>query len=622
VECPFEEGVPTVLLADTSNPDEEWQRKRWPHFPELARRLRERGFQVGLIGGPTEAEAFGRADWPDGVVNLLGKHAIAETTYLIQKAGLLIANDSGPAHMAAAVGAETYVLFGPTLEAKNLPAGPRVHLLASEVGCRPCQYLPSWQDCTRRVCMEGISVERVLEAVLAADRPTASRAEGEQGERAPVAADVGGQLRIDLGCGRYKRNGFVGVDLDPDSAADTVCDVTEGLPFETDSVDYVAADNLLEHIGERFSDVMNEIWRVCKPGGTVEITVPLFPSQKAVSDPTHRRYFTEETFAYFDCRSSRWQSFGSSYGFKPFLILKRNKLAGELEVIMTPHKAPARRTAAPPADGPKPRVWFLSHNQPGAGGGENAMHHVANGLARAGYDVTVSFNSQPFIHDLPVEPPADAAYEVRWIEGPEIEAFHRASARALAELSDRVDVCLPLWRAASTGLMQACREHHRFGDPLRAALAEATLRSEPGRVRHPERLRRDLLLPLQGTRPELREPLRLLREACRPAEGADDPVRGPGQVEGAQDQLLAGRHRRRPRRRRHAFADRLAGAGRARPPAGLAQSCGAGPDARGVSPVHPALELRGLQPGRHRGDGRRAAPDNDSGRGHPLDHHP
>ncbi|MCK4284319.1 MAG: glycosyltransferase, partial [Candidatus Brocadiae bacterium] len=443
-----------ALLADTSNPDPEWQKKRWPYFRQLAGRLLERGFQVGLIGGPMEAQAFEPSDWPPGVIALMGKYSIPQTAYLIEQADLLVANDSGPAHLSGAVGTEAYVIFGPTLESKNLPLGADVHLIKSDVGCRPCQYLESWAQCRRHTCIEGITVEQVLDAIQGHGAPA-----GSLPAPVPVAAAKRdeGLVKVDLGCGRFKRKGHIGIDRDPHSDADIICDVTRGIPLATDCVDYLVADNLLEHIGDGLVCLMNEIWRVCKPGADVEVVVPLFPSKKALWDPTHCRYFTEETFTYFDVTSARWEESGSSYGFKPFQVLAKRKLDGELEVTLRPDKSSIAVRSIGGADVGKPRVCFASHNQPGAAGAEKVIHNVANGLARRGHDVTVFYNETPFIHSQPVEVPADTRYKVNWVNGPDLPAFQRALSRAIAEHAPGMDVCLPLWRATSAELIRACQ---------------------------------------------------------------------------------------------------------------------------------------------------------------------
>ncbi len=164
-EWPFEPDRPVVLLADTTNPDPSWRRKRWPHFRALAEALLAEGRQVGLIGGRAEAERFDAADWPEGVRSLLGTCSLPQTACLIRRADCLVANDSGPAHLGGAVGAFTVVLFGATREAKNRPLGPRVRVLTAGVDCRPCQYTVRWPACKRFRCMDGISVARVTDCI-------------------------------------------------------------------------------------------------------------------------------------------------------------------------------------------------------------------------------------------------------------------------------------------------------------------------------------------------------------------------------------------------------------------------------------------------------------------------
>lgn len=454
VPLPFCGDGKVALLADTSNPDPEWQKKRWPYFRQLAGRLLERGFQVGLIGGPMEAQAFEPSDWPPGVIALMGKYSIPQTAYLIEQADLLIANDSGPAHLSGAVGTEAYVIFGPTLESKNLPLGPDVHVIKSDVGCRPCQYLESWAECRRHTCIEGITVEQVLDAIQGHEAPASPLSVSVP--VAPARRDQG-LVKVDLGCGRFKRKGHVGIDKDPHSDADIICDVTRGIPLATDSVDYLVADNLLEHVGDGLVCLMNEIWRVCKPGADVEMTVPLLPSAKAVADPTDSRHFTADTFACFDPQSAKWRPCGASSGLKPFRVLSSHKLAGEVEVVLTPDKAThLPQPIARDRDG-SPSVCFMSHNQPGAGGAEKAMHEVANRLVECGHQVTVLYNERPFIHSLPVEAPPDARYRIQWVEGADLGAFHRAAARAVADGTIEADICLPLWRATCSELIDECR---------------------------------------------------------------------------------------------------------------------------------------------------------------------
>lgn len=109
-------------------------------------------------------------------------------------------------------------------------------------------------------------------------------------------------IRIDLGCGSNKKPGFIGIDKYMESGiTDVITDLDvlgATLPYKDDSVSEIYASHFLEHIHNIFP-LMNECFRVLKPGGKFEIVVPLAESPMAFGDPTHVRFFTGETFHYF-----------------------------------------------------------------------------------------------------------------------------------------------------------------------------------------------------------------------------------------------------------------------------------------------------------------------------------
>ncbi|HEY6000915.1 MAG TPA: glycosyltransferase family 9 protein, partial [bacterium] len=81
-------------------------------------------------------------------------------------AGIVIANDSGPAHIAAAVGAPVVALFGPTHEAFGFaPRGERVRVVSRDRPCRPCS-VHGGTRCPRghRACLDDIAPAQVLAA--------------------------------------------------------------------------------------------------------------------------------------------------------------------------------------------------------------------------------------------------------------------------------------------------------------------------------------------------------------------------------------------------------------------------------------------------------------------------
>ncbi len=109
------------------------------------------------------------------------------------------------------------------------------------------------------------------------------------------AMEVETALRIDIGCGGKKREGFVGVDLKPYPGVDHVVDLMdEQLPFGDDSVDEVFSSHFLEHVAKP-NKVLHEIVRVCKPGAKVNIFTP-FVRHCSAHLGGHVAYFSELTW--------------------------------------------------------------------------------------------------------------------------------------------------------------------------------------------------------------------------------------------------------------------------------------------------------------------------------------
>lgn len=105
-------------------------------------------------------------------------------------------------------------------------------------------------------------------------------------------------MKLDIGCGLVKKNGFIGIDKIIKTRPDIVADVEYGLPVKTNSISHVYCSHLLEHVNN-LPSLMEELYRIVKPNGIIEIIVPYYASLGAFMDPTHVRFFTEETFSYF-----------------------------------------------------------------------------------------------------------------------------------------------------------------------------------------------------------------------------------------------------------------------------------------------------------------------------------
>lgn len=112
-------------------------------------------------------------------------------------------------------------------------------------------------------------------------------------------------LKIDLGCGSHKRDGFTGIDLFPGNGVDQVADLEKGLPFLSDnSVDEFFTAHFLEHV-RNLEFLLREIHLTLKPGGFVTVIVPHFSNPYFFSDYTHQRFFGLYSFDYFSSVKSK-----------------------------------------------------------------------------------------------------------------------------------------------------------------------------------------------------------------------------------------------------------------------------------------------------------------------------
>ncbi|MFZ5516635.1 MAG: glycosyltransferase family 9 protein [Candidatus Zhuqueibacterota bacterium] len=149
--------------------------KRWPleRFAELAMRLfNDYNASIIVDGGSGEIELasqFQKLIGANGVcLNIVNLYSLKQSAAIIQRCSLFISNDSGPMHMAAAVGTPTIGIFGPTNPAKNRPWGDpaKMKVVRVELPCSPC-YKPfsSYVTCTNPnylECMKNISVDMVF----------------------------------------------------------------------------------------------------------------------------------------------------------------------------------------------------------------------------------------------------------------------------------------------------------------------------------------------------------------------------------------------------------------------------------------------------------------------------
>jgi len=101
-------------------------------------------------------------------------------------------------------------------------------------------------------------------------------------------------LKLDLGCGIHKRDGFVGVDIQKFEGVDQVVDLTKPWPWADGSVWEVNCTNTVEHFTwpERVH-FFNELYRVLRTGGTANIVTPAWNNARFYGDPTHKEPMSE-----------------------------------------------------------------------------------------------------------------------------------------------------------------------------------------------------------------------------------------------------------------------------------------------------------------------------------------
>jgi heptosyltransferase II len=138
--------------------------KRWPaeSYASLADQLIDAGRQVLLIGSKGEMdvslEVINRMH--NTPVDLTGKTTLDQVTAVLSLSDLVVTNDTGPAHLASALGRPTLVIFGPTNPLTTRPFSAEAQILRHPPDCAPCML----RDCPiDHRCMTAITVEEVLE---------------------------------------------------------------------------------------------------------------------------------------------------------------------------------------------------------------------------------------------------------------------------------------------------------------------------------------------------------------------------------------------------------------------------------------------------------------------------
>ena len=155
---------PGILVA--INPVAKWKTKLWNNrkFALLADRLVEKyNASVIFTGSQSDRSTIENimSCMSQSTVNLAGETTLKTLAALYEKIEFLISTDTGPMHMAAAVGTPVIALFGPTAPWRTGPFGSEHKILRSGLDCSPCFK----RQCSTIDCMNQISVEQVMDAV-------------------------------------------------------------------------------------------------------------------------------------------------------------------------------------------------------------------------------------------------------------------------------------------------------------------------------------------------------------------------------------------------------------------------------------------------------------------------
>lgn len=156
-------ALPRPLLA--IHPGAQWQTKRWPpeNFAKLARRAQQE-FTAGvvLVGGPGEGKLCREIETSvPNALNLAEQTSLRELAAILESADVLLSGDTGPMHLAAAVGTQTVSIFTCTSPTRAGPHGKGHRIVQTEVPCA-ASYL---KKCSSMICLPDLAPARVWPAL-------------------------------------------------------------------------------------------------------------------------------------------------------------------------------------------------------------------------------------------------------------------------------------------------------------------------------------------------------------------------------------------------------------------------------------------------------------------------
>jgi lipopolysaccharide heptosyltransferase II len=159
-------ATPLLVLA----PGTVWETKHWGSgkFAEVARHFMQKGFAATLIGSRRERAVCAEvAELAPGAVNFAGETSLSELAALIRRSTICVTNDSGPMHLAVALGRPVASVFGPTDAIWIGPYRRKNAVLQANLPCSPC-YLRQLSRCPHgHACMHDVSARAAIERMEA-----------------------------------------------------------------------------------------------------------------------------------------------------------------------------------------------------------------------------------------------------------------------------------------------------------------------------------------------------------------------------------------------------------------------------------------------------------------------
>jgi ADP-heptose:LPS heptosyltransferase len=150
---------PAPRVAVHAGANRELRRWRLGHWVQLIGELRRKGIRVWALGGPGERAMLQALERAGAEVSPQGL-TLDQTAARIACCELFIGNDSGPMHLASAVGAPVLSLFGPSLPETVAPPGPENYSIHVRMPCCPCDQRRCVQP--KDFCLDRIPVDAVL----------------------------------------------------------------------------------------------------------------------------------------------------------------------------------------------------------------------------------------------------------------------------------------------------------------------------------------------------------------------------------------------------------------------------------------------------------------------------